>query len=137
LDQKIASLTSEQGWWLDTLHRGVLPYGCNAQGECPAQRLFDRYVDHASKSGVRRRSIETQVGVFLKKAVPKLTRFPGEYREGDYTKTGKIYRFPDLETCRAKFAEMMHQSVPWADIDEEWTFDEGFRDGYSPDDPRM
>ena len=28
LDQKIASLTPERGWWLDVLMRGQLPWGC-------------------------------------------------------------------------------------------------------------
>ena len=29
LDQKLSSLDAEQGWWLDVLSRGELPWGCD------------------------------------------------------------------------------------------------------------
>ena len=60
LEQKISSLGPEQGWWLDVLSRGELPWGCDLNSNfCPSNRLFDRYVTHAGRNGVRRKSIQT------------------------------------------------------------------------------
>jgi hypothetical protein len=42
LDQKIASATPEQAWWLDTLTRGELPWGTDELDTCLKTRLFSR-----------------------------------------------------------------------------------------------
>ena len=42
LDQKIASLPAERGWWLDVLVSGQLPQGCERAGDCPAPPLDGR-----------------------------------------------------------------------------------------------
>jgi hypothetical protein len=78
LDQKIASLSAEKGWWLDMLMRGELPWGCDAADLCPTQRLFGQF-RHAGKVGVKRRAIETQLGMFLSKHVPNLRKVEGQY----------------------------------------------------------
>ena len=77
LEQKLSSLSPEQGWWLDTLARGELPWGIDEPGRCPACRLFDRYVKHASRHGARRRAIETQLGIFLRRYPPGLNKCEG------------------------------------------------------------
>ena len=111
LDQKVSSMSPEQGWWFDTLARGELPWGCNEPGRCPASRLFDRYVRHASRQGARRRSIETQLGMFLRKYVPGLRKSEGGY---DYWSgaqmiymQGMVYAFPTLDACREAFARAL------------------------------
>lgn len=120
LDQKISSLTPENGWWFDTLMRGELPWGCDEFGRCPSFRLFDRYERHAMRHGARRRSIETQIGMFLSKHVPGLRKSIGTYKR--WTKTeemvdtaGLIYAFPPLVECRAAFAKTMQQDITWND----------------------
>ncbi|MDO8396406.1 MAG: bifunctional DNA primase/polymerase [Bradyrhizobium sp.] len=80
LGQQLASLNSEQGWWLDVLHRGELPWGCEATGDCPVAALFNQYIRHAQKQGVRRRSIETQLGMFLTKHVPDLRKSDRDHK---------------------------------------------------------
>jgi hypothetical protein len=124
LDQKFSSLSPEYGWWIDTLARGELPYGIGEVGKCPASRLFDRYIRHASKQGVRRRSIEVQIGVFLNKNVPGLIKADGTYGVGPGTgplaQRGYIYVFPPLAVCRRVFAEKMRQPIAWPQK-EEWT----------------
>lgn len=129
LDQQLASLDAEQGWWLDVLSRGLLPWGCDGNSNCcPSDRLFDRYVKHAGRTGVRRKSIQTKLGMFLNKHVPGLRRLT-HVPYAIWTKTkglqeanGTIYEFPALEKCRQAFAAAMQQAFPWDDT-EDWTLE--------------
>lgn len=120
LEQKVASLTPEQGWWLDVLSSGRLPEGCELHNECPTIGLFEHYIAHANKSGARRRSIETKLGTFLKKAVPGIQKRLSAYRiQGGNNTQGSVYEFPDLATCRRDFSRMVEQEIPW-DGPDEW-----------------
>jgi hypothetical protein len=117
LVQKIASLTAEQGWWLDVLMRGELPWGCDGAGLCPTERLFDRYVKHAGMVGVKRRAIETQLGMFLARKVPGLRKVEGQYSAFSQNKlifkVGRLYQFPPLQECREAFARALQQEFRW------------------------
>ena len=51
------------------LMRGELPEqlsddGPPGVGTCFVSSIFDSYIDHAQKQGVRRRSLEVQMGIF-------------------------------------------------------------------------
>jgi hypothetical protein len=124
LEQKLASLTPEQGWWLDVLNRGQLPWGCEEGGRCPTRRLFDGYIRHASRHGARRRAIEVQLGVFLNKHVPGLRKTDATYKVWSASRQemsdvrGNIYVFPSLGECRARFATEMQQNIAWAEPDD-------------------
>jgi hypothetical protein len=126
LDQKISSGSTEQSWWFDTLMRGELPWGVDDPNGCPAQRLFDRYIRHARRAGARRRSIETQIGMFLAKVVPGLIKKKGDYQlplaKSHY---GPIYTFPALAECRAGFAVRLQQTVEWPKDEGGWTKEPG------------
>ena len=124
LDQKLSSLTPEQGWLLDTLMRGELPYDVEKEEDrkCPTSALFDRYINHASKHGVRRRSIEVVLGTFLKKYVPGLRKIDTTYGKGNSTRQGYVYVFPPLAECRAAFSKMLHQDFDWPEKGG-WTID--------------
>ena len=79
LDQKISTLKPLEGWWLDTLMRGQLPgllpdESPKGYWTCASASIFDLHLDHARKQGVRRRSLEVQVGTFLRKHVPGLRK---------------------------------------------------------------
>jgi hypothetical protein len=128
LDQKVSSLSPEEGWWLDTLMRGELPWGCEELGRCPAGRLFDRYVARATRQGARRRAIEVQLGHFLQKHVPGLMKKPKltfSYWNGSRIKhdaVGSIYIFPSLGECRDAFVKKLGQELDWGDeVTAEWT----------------
>jgi Family of unknown function (DUF5906) len=127
LQQKISSLNSLEAWWLDVLQRGELPWGCQEERHCPANRLFDGYIKSARSAGVRRRSIETQVGHFLNTYVPGLVRTKAAYEEWrPVTRTtgsgrGKVYVFPPLSRCRDAFQEALGQEIRWPDGDTDWT----------------
>jgi hypothetical protein len=117
LDQKFASLDPEKGWWLDVLSRGELPSnGCDSDNfVCPKGRLFDQYIEHAQQQGARRRAIETQIGMFLRKYVPGLQT----KRIMVSGKQAWVYEFPPLAECREAFAKLMGQDFAWDDV-EEW-----------------
>jgi hypothetical protein len=127
LDQKIASLTPELGWWLDILKNGQLPPSIGqGPGICPGQILYDHYIEHAQKQGARRRAIETQIGIFLRSVAPKLTTFDETFTvkkatkfDPEITKRGAVYSFPPLKECREIFAKMLQQSIVWPDP-QEW-----------------
>jgi hypothetical protein len=125
LEQKDATLDSEQSWWLDMLARGELPWGCVEPRCAPAIRIFDSYIRSASRQGYRRRSSETLVGTFLKKQVPGLKKnIDGRYkrvtRNGLTQVVGSTYVFPSLSECRSAFASMMQQDREWG-AKTEWT----------------
>jgi Family of unknown function (DUF5906) len=127
LDQKLSSLGPEQGWWLDTLARGELPWGVEEPRRCPASRLFDRYIKHASRHGARRRAIEVQLGKFLHKHVPDLIKSEATYKHwtgiGIKDTGGAVYTFPTLAVCRAAFAKTLgHDKITWMEKSD-WSFE--------------
>jgi hypothetical protein len=122
LDQKIASLTPEDGWIFDILQKGQLPHATTdaKPGKCPAQLLYDHYLERVAKQGSRRRSIETSLSLFILKLFPRILKYPGTFTVKDATPftsvvkgRGAIYDFPSLAECRQLFAETLHQSIEW------------------------
>jgi hypothetical protein len=126
LDQKIASLTPEFGWWLDILKNGQLPPSIDqGPGVCPGQILYDHYIEHAQRQGARRRAIETAIGIFLRSVAPDLQTFVEAFTVKKATKfdaeiknRGTVYSFPPLEDCRENFAKKLQQSIPWPEPHE-------------------
>jgi Family of unknown function (DUF5906) len=118
LDQKIASMTPEQGWWLDLLRSGVLPGDWEGVGEAPSEFLYNSYIVHAQRRAVHRRSIETTVGMFLRRVVRGLRGRKGVYaldsrRSNPRSKMGPIYVFPSLQECRTCFSEQLQTEIEW------------------------
>jgi hypothetical protein len=124
LDQKVATMTTEQSWWYDVLSRGVLPYGYKSGSgrSCPSLHLFNRYQKKAGQQGARRKALETQLGVFLRKCVSGLIKARRAF-ENEETQTddrGWVYFFPPLKECRAAFERELQQPVEWDDPDLDW-----------------
>ena len=119
-DQKIASLSVNEQWWLDVLKRGELPGGVGSS--CPTQALYESYVRRTDDVGRRRKSMETELGMFLHKLMPELriTR----PRTSDGKPRIRKYEFPSLKECRGRFAETMRTDLAW-DEQEEWEKDPG------------
>jgi hypothetical protein len=74
-------------------------------------------------TGVRRRQIETAIGIFLKNVVPKgMLRSKVEFftrRDSlgaEFEDRGTVYAFPPLEVCRQTFAEMLQQPIEWGEL---------------------
>jgi Family of unknown function (DUF5906) len=138
LDQKISTFNPMQGWWLCTLMRGALPGllpGDSPKGywTCPSASIFDLYIDHSQKQGIRRRSLEVQIGMFLNKHVPGLRK--REIATKDEVSNSKIdrnfrtepfrnnvYDFPPLAKCREAFAKTLQQDIVWPEQSDwkEW-----------------
>jgi hypothetical protein len=120
VEQQIASLTPDQAWWLDVLSRGELPGLC---GDCccNSQALYEHYTRRLERSGRTRKSMETGLGIFLRKAIgPDFTDqrvVQGQHRFRRYT-------FPSLVECRRRFAEMMRADLAW-DEQQTWENDVG------------
>jgi hypothetical protein len=123
LDQKVATMTIEQSWWYDVLSRGILPHGYSGSARsCPSLHLFNRYQKKAGQQGARRKALETQLGVFLRKCVPGLMKARRTY-EDEEAKTdvrGWVYFFPQLKECRTAFERELQQPVDWDDPDMDW-----------------
>jgi phage/plasmid primase-like uncharacterized protein len=121
LDQQTASMTPEQGWWFDTLSRGRLPYGCDVDRRCSTEALFAHYLAKTGARGVRRKALETQIGMFLHKYAPGIRNAKGDYVTPDGVKEyGKVYDFPELKECRAAFANKMRQAIDWDEPEADW-----------------
>jgi hypothetical protein len=126
VEQIIESASPEHKWWYDTLCSGELPLGANGPNSCPKLLMFKRYVRHAQVQGARRKSIETKLGAFLQKYVGSelkrnRTRCSFRDRHGDtrFVDMAWTYTFPELATCRERFAQLMGQRLEWDD-QEEW-----------------
>lgn len=125
-DQKLASLSSEQQWWLDVLMRGQLPGDREGLGASPCGRLYDHYIEHAKRIGTTRRSIETQVGNYLKRVVPTLRRARRTVvLAGDGPSLTYVYEFPSLAACRAAWDAQATSPTSWPDADTAWASDSG------------
>ena len=126
LDQKIESLSAERAWWLETLMNGMLPWGAEGERSCPTERLHERYVEHASRAGIRRRANETQIGMFIHKHVPGLLKrqtICSSKKPGSGVTTprrGRAYDFPPLAECRAAFETLIEQRIEWPEPQRDW-----------------
>jgi len=124
-EQKIASLPPESAWWLDTLARGALWGDRDGAGLVAKKRLYADFVRHAERVGVRRKSIETAVGIFLKKHVKGL-KTP-YVRLDDDPRPVPCYQFPPLRKCREVFGRTIRHfewEEPW-----EWQPDSASTEG--------
>jgi hypothetical protein len=122
-EQKAASMNDIERWWLDILQNGELPGGCAGESQCSKRSLHRSYIRHGRLHNDRaRRSIETQVGRFLKDNVPlgmlqerkDLCQYAGEFQ-----KLERTYIFPPLAECRAHFEAKVGQRITWSDEDPE------------------
>jgi hypothetical protein len=117
-DQKIASLSPEDGWWLDVLQSGRLPYGTGEPGTCATDHLFNAYISHAQKMQAKERSIEVLLGRYLRKALGDLPlgRRRTTYRAYDGAEEyGPVYEFPPLAECRKAFASRLGHEIEWGE----------------------
>lgn len=132
VDQKLQSATTEQGWWLDILRNGILPGDWDGDGLAPSELLFNHYIEHAKKTGVSRRAIEVQVGIFLNKMLGEenlkrnkrtwLMPEPSNTNNMRQQRRSLVYQFPSLTFCRERFAERFGEEMTW-DEEADWTPD--------------
>jgi Family of unknown function (DUF5906) len=127
LEQKIASMTAEEAWWLDVLRQGVLPGDRDGAGVAPREAMYTHYIAHARNRGVTRRMSETALGMFLTKYAPPTQ----EYKPSpdDQGRRGRCRVFPSLADCREHFAKQLQAEnkaaeLEWGETDD-WDQDGG------------
>lgn len=122
LEQKIASMTTEQAWWLDILRNGTLPNDYDGAGVSPSKEMYEHYLAYAKSRGTQFRKSETALGMFLYKYVPQLLREHRPYKDGKILP--RIREFPPLAECRDTFAQLLQAQGMTADLGwdstEEW-----------------
>ena len=114
LEQKVHGMNSEDSWWYSRLRAGAI--GSELLGwraEVPRQGVYEDYVNFCTETGIRRRISDSQLGMFLRKAVPTLA----DKRPAAKGKTSRVrcYVFPSLGTCRRMFAERWGGGLHWSD----------------------
>jgi hypothetical protein len=130
LTAKMEGLDDKHNWLLDILSAGRLPNDMATNlsaNECPASMLFESYIAHAGKTSPRRKkSIQTQLGMWLKKAIPGLrpsTVNVAMAMEYESVKQMRVWTFPPLRECRAAFLKLMNQETTlgfWNDDLHDW-----------------
>lgn len=115
IEQKIRSLNSVEAWWFERLMEGTTRRKAEYwEREVDRTLMFEDYLEKSDKVGIKRRAIETEVGMDLKKLVP--TMKDCRPRDGS-GKRPRIYVFPPLAECRAAFEAAVGQTVEWGDDD--------------------
>lgn len=113
LEQKIRSLNSVESWWFERLKEGTTRRKADFwETEVERVSMFEDYLEKSDKVGIKRRSIETEVGMDLAKLVPAMKDCRPRVGSG---KRPRVYLFPPLAECRASFEAAVGQTVEWGD----------------------
>ncbi len=110
-ETKVLSMTPVQRFWFDCLERGTNSPRGGWCDEVECDRLYDLYAERSTSAGVRHRSMQTELGMALKKLVPGLAR-RRPVRNGAQS---YVWRFPSLEDCRTAMSEAMRCELDWDD----------------------
>jgi hypothetical protein len=114
-EQKLYSLLPEQKWWFECLDKGISSCG---RDEWPVrincEELFLSYLQFSEQQKLRQVLTERELGVSIRRLVPGIKR--KKARNGK--KLVWVYLFPDLETCRKAFEELIKAKINWDDTSE-------------------
>ncbi len=115
LEQKIRSFDSVDHWWFERLMAGsVTRKGRIWPSIVSKSVLVDDYVEATERLGVKRKRSETEVGMALRKLMPKLETVRGYCQISEDTATRRwCFRLPDLHLCRHAFEQAVQQTVDW------------------------
>ncbi|MDA8230164.1 MAG: DUF5906 domain-containing protein [Magnetospirillum sp.] len=134
-EQKMASMTEIQAWWLDRLRAGTLIPAHKAWlAEVAIEPFYDSYVRYAEKLGKARRLHKEQWGQALRKLLPKPIRdgqkinvqkydaegVPMHDHKGEpMTERKNGYKaFPALKECREHFEGLVRWKIAWDEESE-------------------
>ena len=119
VDQKDLSMTPVQRFWKNCLMKGsntdVWSEKWDLSVECAG--LHKLYCEEAGKLGLRHRANETELGMQLKKLVPSLRKrrewYTISYGRHEQKRRHYVWDFPDLDTCRRAFENVMNCKYDW------------------------
>lgn len=120
LEQKVRSLDSVDGWWLERLTAGMTTHKHDRwQRSVACESLFDDYVMVNEKIGVRRKAEQTVFAMRLRRLVPGIVRRRLSITDEDGVTTRRcwFYELPELDVCRAAFEESLGQQFTWGEPD--------------------
>jgi len=107
IDQKLLSLEPHQEWWFEKLQRGALTGFRGAWEIVNKQAMQDDYVECVKQAGVSRRSMQTSLGMNLRRLLPP--GFPQSVTttsdHNGFSVTAPHYRFPPIDVCRKFFED--------------------------------
>ena len=113
--QKSQSLNPFKAWWLDCLYEGVI-IGVEMEqwtsdvSKDRFRRSFSQYIkDRNIKSRI---PDERAFGRLIVSLVPTVDPLKKALEDGRYV---RVYRFPDLETCRKNWEDHIGHNVSWAE----------------------
>jgi hypothetical protein len=128
LVQKQLTFTMEESFLHQLFAEGELPWATRTETDdlpnvCPREMLMNAYVVFATQRASRAMRVSTDyMGRIIRKVIPDMA--PEEkmtYLRGREKAHGRVYRFPDLATCRRRFDEYVQQKMPW-DEQVDWEF---------------
>jgi hypothetical protein len=105
--QKQITNNTQRRWWYQVVHDGDLwtneVPGRPGVFRIDREALYNNYVQTLDKAGQRTKSIQTELGTFLKKALPE--PFPETYRFRDASGNWapREWLFPALAVCREHY----------------------------------
>lgn len=127
LEQKIRSLDSVEAWWFERLMQGAPIRGMSDwPQEIAKARIFDDYITASDRIGIKRRALETELGIKIKRLAPGLADRKGYDPETSLRMWN--YVLPNLSDARAAFEKAVGQEVNWPADDFSKTGNDGERE---------
>lgn len=107
--QKQITNSAQRRWWYQILYDGEfwtteVP-GAPGKFRIDRQKLYDNYVQTLDRAGHRVKSIQTELGQFLKKVMPDPYPETFRSRDGDGNWAPREWIFPSLAVCRNFYDE--------------------------------
>lgn len=120
MEQKLLSMPPLEKFWYGRLMAGALSSTADDwnDGEVPSQELYSAFSDECRRANVASRSVETELGIGLRKLVPWLRRSETRMAlKGNPTpQRVKMHVFPPLDECRAKWDEITKTAHEWPGV---------------------
>lgn len=107
LDQKLASLSPFDRWWLTTLARGELGYTSDWPEEIDKKSAYAAYEKDTAKLG--RAMSDAEFGKEMKRVCPLIDT--KRIRVG--TARSYVFVLPTLDVCRQAFADLLRSPLDW------------------------
>lgn len=127
-EQKMLSMDPETKWWFQKLWSGLLlNYHEKWELEVEKDKMYDDYIMSVGRTGVARRSVQTELALKLQKLLP--SGYPKSHRRlverKDDTGEAQLQRiphweFPALDECRRHFDQESRTAFDWPEEEEEF-----------------
>jgi len=116
-EQKLRTMPAEAKWWYAKLQDGNLPPDYDGWAcEIRCDYLFEDYANTLSIIGERRKSLETSLGISMRKFLPSIEKkhvwVPKEENPREQERKW-VYKLPELEQARKDFESYLGSEIEW------------------------